>query len=69
MKPDGISIVQNITVGPGTRSTVSVNAVLGPDMDASLILDSSIPVVAERPMYFNYHGFAQGGHDTRGYGL
>jgi len=69
VKPDGISIQQSITVGPGTRSTVSVNAVLGPDMDSSLILQSSIPVVAERPMYFNYHGFAQGGSDTGGYGL
>jgi len=69
VKPDGINIVQIITVGPGTRSTVSVNSVLGPDMDASLILTSSVPVVTERPMYFNYKGFAQGGSDTRGYGL
>ena len=67
MKTDGISIVQNITVTPGTRATVSVNALLGPNMDSSLILESSVPVVAERPMYFNYKGFAQGGSDTRGY--
>jgi hypothetical protein len=69
VKPDGISILQSITVAPQTRATVSVDAVLGPDMDSSLILQSSIPVVAERPMYFNYKGFAQGGSDTRGYGL
>ena len=69
MKPDGINIVQKVKVAPGTRSTVSVNQVLGPDMDASLILASSVPVLAERPMYFNYKGFAQGGSDTRGYGL
>ena len=46
---------------------ISVNALLGPNMDSSLILESSVPVVAERPMYFNYKGFAQGGSDTRGY--
>jgi hypothetical protein len=69
LKPSGIDIVQNITVGPGTRTTVSVNSVLGPDMDSSLILQSSLPVVAERPMYFDYQGFAQGGSDTGGYGL
>jgi len=69
VKPDGINIVQKVKVAPGTRSTVSVNQVLGPDMDASLILASSVPVLAERPMYFNYKGFAQGGSDTRGYGL
>ncbi len=69
VKPDGINIVQKVKVTPGTRSTVSVNQVLGPDMDASLILTSSVPVLAERPMYFSYKGFAQGGSDTRGYGL
>jgi len=69
VKPDGINIVQMVTVTPGTRSTVSVNQVLGPDMDAALILTSSVPVLAERPMYFDYQGFAQGGDVTRGYGL
>lgn len=69
VKPNHVSITQNIKVGPGSRSTVSANSVLGPDTDASLILTSSVPVVAERPMYFNYKGFALGGHDTRGYGL
>ena len=54
---------------PGTRATVSVNQALGPDMDAALILTSSVPVLAERPMYFDYKGFAQGGSDTSGYGL
>ena len=69
VKPDGINILLSLAVAPETRTTISVNSVLGPDMDASLILESSIPVVAERPMYFDYHGFAQGGHDTRGYAL
>jgi hypothetical protein len=35
-------------------------------MDSSLILQSSIPVVAERPMYFNYKGVWTGGHDVVG---
>jgi len=26
-------------------------------------------IVAERPMYFNYHGWCTGGSDTIGYGI
>jgi len=69
LKPDGITLVQNVVVPKSTRSTISVNALLGPDLDSSLVLEASDPVVVERPMYFNYRGFAQGGSVSRGYGL
>ncbi len=35
-----------------------------PHGDVSIKLQSSLPVVAERPMYFNYQGMWKGGHDV-----
>lgn len=54
------------SVGPHTRGTFKVNDVLGSDHQTSLKLDSSLPVVAERPMYFNYNGVWTGGHCVMG---
>ncbi len=54
------------SVGPHTRGTFRVNDVLGPDYQTSLKLESSQPVVAERPMYFNYQGAWTGGHCVMG---
>ncbi len=54
------------SVGPHTRGTFKVNDVLGPDYQTSLKLESSQPVVAERPMYFNYQGAWTGGHCVMG---
>ncbi len=53
------------TVNPGTRSTVSVNADLhvattAPQQAISTIVQSNVPIVAERPMYFNFHGIKSG---------
>jgi hypothetical protein len=53
------------TVNPSTRSTVSANADLNipasaPQQPISAIVQSTIPIVAERPMYFNLHGIASG---------
>ncbi|MBU1670882.1 MAG: hypothetical protein KKF41_11855 [Actinobacteria bacterium] len=40
---------------PGrSRHTVDVNADIGPDQDVSVHVHATRPVVAERPMYFNY---------------
>ena len=69
LKNDGVTIVQTVQVQPLTRSTISVNQVLGPDMDTSMVIEASEPVNVERPMYFDYRGFAEGGSVTRGYGL
>ena len=41
-------------VPPLSRYTLNVADVVGEGQDVSLVVDSSIPVVAERPMYFNY---------------
>jgi kumamolisin len=53
-------------VNPSARYTVSVNADLGisttaPQQAISAIVQSSqVPIVAERPMYFNFHGVKSG---------
>jgi kumamolisin len=53
-------------VNPSTRYTVSVNSDLGvspaaPQHAISAIVQSTpVPIVAERPMYFNFHGIKSG---------
>ncbi len=53
-----------------SRRSFSVNELLGPGYQHSLKLISDSPVVAERPMYFDYLGAGQhhwqGGHCVRG---
>jgi beta-lactamase superfamily II metal-dependent hydrolase len=39
-----------------TRATFSANEVTGPEQDFAIRVESSKPVVAERPMYFDYQG-------------
>lgn len=48
------------------RLTVSVNEELGPEKDVSVSLSSATDFIAERPMYFRYHGSWDGGHDVLG---
>ena len=53
------------TVSPATRSTVSVNSDLhvsgtDPQQAISTIVQSNVPIVAERPMYFDFHGIKSG---------
>lgn len=59
-----------ITVAAHSRATFKVNDLLGPDYETSLWLHSDVPVVAERPMYFDYSGMEglhrDGGHDVAG---
>jgi Family of unknown function (DUF5719) len=46
------------------RLTVSVNKEVGPGKDVSISLKSASDFIAERPMYFMYHGAWDGGHDV-----
>jgi len=48
------------------RVTVHVADQIGAYKDFSVKVSSSSPIVAERPMYFNYHGKWDGGHDVVG---
>ncbi|MHB8780150.1 MAG: IPT/TIG domain-containing protein [Candidatus Geothermincolia bacterium] len=52
------------SVGAHSRETFLVNSVLGEGYQTSLQVKSSVPVVAERPMYFIYAGM--GGHAWAG---
>ena len=62
----GDNVVCNYEVGPGTRYTIKVNDEVGQDKDVSMKIESTQPVVAERPMYFLYGGAWDGGHDVVG---
>ncbi|MBN1289677.1 MAG: hypothetical protein JXA49_08590, partial [Actinobacteria bacterium] len=62
----GQNIQKTVPVAPKSRSTVDVNLDNGPNQDISIRIASDIPILAERPMYFNYHGTWAGGHDSTG---
>ena len=53
-------------IGATTRATVKVNDVVGPDKNVSIKVEADAPIVAERPMYFNYGDSWTGGHDVVG---
>ncbi len=59
------SIIKQHIVAPSTRATVSVNndlkvATTDPQQAVATIVQSDVPIVAERPMYFNLHGVNSG---------
>ena len=68
--PGGEQVVGGQTVPAHSRETFSANLLLGGAYEASLALESTQPVVAERPMYFNYTGYGapgwNGGHCVMG---
>ncbi len=52
-------------VAPSSRYTVFTNGVMV-NLSFSMVVESNVPIVAERPMYFNYNGIT-GGSDVVGY--
>ncbi|MDD5448135.1 MAG: DUF5719 family protein, partial [Actinomycetota bacterium] len=70
MLGNGETRPQEVEVEAHSRSTVRVVDILGvaddPAHDFSTKIESSQPIIAERPMYFNYHGAWAGGHDVVG---
>ncbi len=62
----GINQVRHYTVGPKTRETVKVNDAIGDGKEVSMQVCCALPIIAERPMYFNYQGKWTGGHDVIG---
>ena len=67
MKGDGTSTGQTLNVAPSSRSTVKVNDLLGSadglSSDFSSIVESTngVPILVERPMYFEYKVGIDGG--------
>lgn len=49
-----------------SRRNISVNQDVGPDKEVSVSVTSNVPIVAERPLYYNYHGWAAGGDTVMG---
>jgi len=65
MLETGANIENNLVVPAHSRSTVNVNAAVGPDHDVSTRVSADRFITCERPMYFNYYGWT-GGHCTIG---
>ncbi|MGH7775843.1 MAG: hypothetical protein ACREPI_01520, partial [Candidatus Dormibacterales bacterium] len=62
----GAPVQQTLTVPAQTRQTVFVNAKLaaGSDDSVNVASTNSVPIMVERPMYFDYLGKWTGGHDA-----
>jgi hypothetical protein len=59
--------LQIVSIAPHSRATVYTNSVM-PGQSFSMVVQSGLPIVAERPMYFNYNSSGQtGGTDVLGY--
>ena len=69
----GDTRMQKVMVPAGSRSTVVVKELLGEgddpahDFSANVEAMDGAGIIAERPMYFNYHGAWTGGHDVVGF--
>jgi hypothetical protein len=69
MFKDGTTQEQEVEIGAKSRATVYVNGVVPPGSEVSAMVGCDQPIVAERPMYFDYTaggGSRTGGHDTVG---
>ncbi len=55
-----------LTIPPGSRVSLNMNGLVGPDLDIALRVTSAQPILAERPVYFRYGGRWSGGHCTAG---
>jgi hypothetical protein len=66
MNEGGDTVVEQCTVGPFSRATVRVDSVAGMEQsEFSTRVTSSLPLVVERSMYFDYQGRKEG-HNSPG---
>jgi hypothetical protein len=66
MLEDGTVSDHVVEVPAHTRVTRYVPEFVGLERDVSVAIWSNRAIVAERPMYFLYHGIWAGGHDVKG---
>ncbi len=66
MMQKGRTAGETLSLKPNSRTTVSVNDSVGFGRDVSASIASDLPIICERPMYFNYRGICTGGHDVVG---
>ncbi len=65
MLPAGATITGDYEVAPNSRRTVHVDKVPGlENTDVSFMIESDLPVIAERSMYFDYNGITEGSNST-----
>ena len=63
--PGGKVVTTREEIGPRTRKTIHVDEVSGLQAtDVSVAVGSSVPVVVERSIYFNYFGITEGTNST-----
>jgi len=55
-----------LTLPPDYRESLLLNELVGGDLDIAMCVSSTVPILAERPMYFRYKGTWAGGHCTTG---
>ncbi|MHB8896463.1 MAG: bifunctional metallophosphatase/5'-nucleotidase [Candidatus Geothermincolia bacterium] len=71
-KGNGKTSTQNITVPGNSRNTVHPADILGVgndpayDFSTKVVCTNGQEIIVERPMYFNYNGVWNGGHDVMG---
>ena len=63
------NIEKEIAIDPKKRLTGLVSDDVPVNKKVAILVESDKPIVCERPMYFGYHGWCPGGHDTLGYGI
>ena len=54
-------------VGRSRRTTIDINEAAGAGRDVSVRVTGDNDITVERPMYFDYGGFCDGGHVARGF--
>src|SRR5674536_393816 len=59
-------VVRTHRVAAASRFTIDLSLDVGPGRDVATFIHSTLPVVAERPMYFIYQGKWDGGDDSLG---
>jgi|SRR5665647_539671 len=69
MLSNGTNKKVKVQVAPKQRYTREVLGDVGADQDVSIQVSADRDIVVERPMYFDYHGWASGGSDTLGINL
>lgn len=55
-------VIVSYRIEPASRHTILVNSVVGEGNDVGFYASSTVPVLMERAMYFNYHAVWTGGH-------
>jgi len=63
---NGEKVHRGAVLSAKSRYTEDVRSIVGLEHDVSVVIDADKPVVAERPMYFDYKSSCRGGHVSAG---